>query len=376
MGRSTLNNIIYSYKSPAVDNFVFRLLYRWTVLQLLVFSFIVTCKLAWGDSFSCSTAYDTVSQKYLDSKCYAEPLISYSPGSSFDRGRYASSSIYPDDDSRRAQTFYPWVNLFFLAQAMVFYLPHLLWKTYESGYVGRLTAGLEVQLSKEQKRSLELCYLAKFLSITQGRHKVYTLVYIFSEFCNFVIAIVEVVWLVNFFNVTSTPDYTSFDVTTWTGYRNFYFPSTGMCTFTRYATSSEPRNMDAVCVLSLNHLFMKLFLYLRVWYILLILATGSVLVYRVILMMPNMRTRVLQTLAPLVPKSTVHSVCHPLDYSDWFFLMALHKSLTDADFSKLMEKIVIAAQNAEKDATDTDDKSSVYEDTHKDVEMSPRSTPL
>ncbi|CAL1266325.1 unnamed protein product [Larinioides sclopetarius] len=370
--------MIFSYKSPTVDNFVFWLVSRFTPVKLLVLILIVTFRLAFGDSFTCSASYDALPRSFMDAKCYSELIVSY-PGSPNqviqDRG-YSSMRNSGNDDMKREQPFYQWVNLAFLAHALIFYLPHLLWKAYESGYVGRLTAGLQVALSKEQKRALELCYLAKFLLITQGKHTVYTSVYIFFEACNFFICIAQTVWLVNFFNITDAPNYMSIDVSTWSGYRNFYFPSTSLCSITTYSSSGEPRNLDAVCVLSLNHLYMKLFMFLRTWYIIMILVTGAVLIYRIVLIMPKVRSVMIRAVAPLVSKSTVLSVCHQLTYSDWFFLMAVQKQLTNADFSKLIEKMFVVSQNTGKDQEEIDDKSSIYEDSHKELEMSPRSTPL
>ncbi|XP_055936994.1 innexin inx2-like [Argiope bruennichi] len=377
MGRSIFNNMLFSYKSPTVDNFVFWLVHRFTAVKLLIMSLIITCRLAFGDSFTCSASYDALPQSFMDAKCYSELIVSY-PGSPNpviqDRGY--SSRNFANDDTKREQPFYQWVNLALLVHAVIFHLPHLLWKAYESGYIGRLTAGLEVALSKEQKRNLELCYLAKFLLITQGKHKVYTGVFIFFEVCNFIVCISQTVWLVSFFNMNDAPNYLSVDTSTYSGYRNYYFPSTSLCSITKYSASGEPRNMDAVCVLSLNDLYMRLFLFLRAWYIILILATGAVLIYRLVLIQPKVRSLMIRTVTPLVSKSTVMSVCHQMSYCDWFFLMAVQKELTNADFSKLIEKMFAVSQNTGKEHEETDDKSSIYEDSHKELELSPRSTPL
>ncbi|GFQ74353.1 innexin inx2 [Trichonephila clavata] len=371
MTRSIINNLIFSYKYPSVDNFIFRLVYRWTFWKLLLFSFIVTCRLAFGDSFKCASSYDTVSQSFLDTRCYSETIVSYP-----NRPDGGSPTTYQSGGYKRIQTYYQWVNLAFLAQALILHLPHLLWKAYESGYIERLTAGLQVALHKEQKRSLELCYLAKFLVITQGKHKTYTIVYVFCEVCNFLAVVSQIVFLVNFFDVTGVPDYIPVDLSTWAGYRQFYFPPVGNCLISSYTATGLPRTIEAVCVLPLNHLYMRIFLFVRAWYVFLILLTGLVVIYRMVLILPVVRTVVLRAFAPMSSKSTVLSVCHQLSYSDWFFLVALQKSLTDADFSKLLEKMISVSQNRGKDEIDDDERSSVYEDSHKDLNMSPRTTPL
>ncbi|GFU28011.1 innexin inx2 [Nephila pilipes] len=371
MTRSIINNLIYSYKYPSVDNFIFRLVCRWTVWKLLLLSFIVTCRLAFGDSFKCTSSYDTVSQSFLDAKCYSETIVS-NPN----RPDGGSPTTYQSGGYKRIQNYYQWVNLAFLAQALIFHIPNMLWKAYESGYIERLTAGLQIALNKEQKRSLELCYLAKFLVLTQGKHNTYTIAYIFCETLNFIAVVSQIVFLVNFFDVTGVPDYIPVDLSTWTGYRQFYFPPTSNCMISSYTASGVQRTTDAICVLSLNHLYMRMFLFLRGWYVFLILATGLVLIYRMILILPVIRTLAIRALAPLSSKSTVLSVCHQLSYSDWFFLVAIQKSLTDADFSKLLEKMLSVSQSKDNAEIDDDERSSVYEDSHKDLNMSPRTTPL
>jgi innexin len=53
--------------------------------------------------------------------------------------------IMPDDEIRR-HAYYQWVPFVLFAQAISFYLPHLIWRSWEGGKIKSLVIGLQVIL--------------------------------------------------------------------------------------------------------------------------------------------------------------------------------------------------------------------------------------
>lgn len=369
---SAMRWLRHLYVSPTGDNFIFKLCYRWTVLLLVAFSFLITCRLWFGDSFYCFSNFGDKS--YVNTKCYRDTIYTL-PTKLVVKQQEFPWIDSKFEDYRRYQDYYPWVNLLFLVHAFIFYLPHLLWKSYESGYMYRLTSGVQKYLDKEEKRGLELCYLAKYVLVTQGKHKLYVLLYIFSEILNYIIALSHTLWLVHFFKVTGVPDFIPYVLSTWSDFENFYFPPEGICKLYKMGSSGDLQRHDAFCQLPLNTLFMKMFLFLHAWYILLTILTGLVLLYRVFLLIPSVRAFTSKISSPLAERSILKSVCHRLSYSDWFFLTRLQKSMTDIDFAQMIDKIAVISQGKDP-LIDEDKRFSLYDDTMKDLDNSNDTTPV
>ncbi|GIY81015.1 innexin inx3 [Caerostris darwini] len=358
-------------KRILVENFVFRLHYRWTVALLLVCSFVVTCKLVLGHSFTCLNVAGYLQQQ-LEIHCYVDNV--YSLPVQTIRNRVSDSPTDPAAHGfRRYQEFYAWVNLLFLVHAFNFYLPHLLWKCYDSGYMTRLTAGLELAGAKDEKRGFELCYLAKYVLATQGKHKLYTAMHIFCEVLNYCIALAQTLWLVHFFVVTGVPEHLPIQVTTWSDFEKFYFPPTGMCSVTVNKVHHQ-----TTCFLPINKLYMLMFLFLHAWYIFLTIVSGMVLVYRIVLLVPGQRVAVMKLSAPWSEKETIKSLCHRLTYSDWFFLTRFQRVMTDIDFAQMLDKIVIVTTFKACDSQNDEDNRSSYisEDGHKELGSSTATSPV
>lgn len=53
--------------------------------------------------------------------------------------------IYPTDEIQH-HAYYQWVPFVLFAQAICFYLPHLLWRTWEGGKIKSLVIGLQLVL--------------------------------------------------------------------------------------------------------------------------------------------------------------------------------------------------------------------------------------
>ncbi|XP_054724851.1 innexin inx1-like [Uloborus diversus] len=319
------------------DNFIFSLYYRWTVLLLITFSFIITCRLVLGNSFSCSGG----EKNMVETHCYEGNVFT----SDYKKERYYS--------------YYPWVNLVLLVQAFNCYLPHFMWRSYEGGYVRRLSSGVEKFFDKEERRGLELCYLAKYILVTEGKHKLYTVMYIFFEACNYACSLAQTIWLVVFFDVTGVPYSYLGKIKTWADFRDFYFPSVGTCKI--YSSKRE----NIVCLLPLNKMYMIMFLFLPAWYIFITILSGMVLIYRIALLIPSFRACAMRFSAPLVERSILKSLCYRLSYSDWFFLTRLHKAMADVDFAQMINKIAVISQcKSIEDHKEEDQISSFCDDGH------------
>ena len=60
------------------------------------------------------------------------------------------------------------------------------------------------------------------------------------------------------------------------------FPRVTKCTFHKYGGSGTIQNLDALCVLGMNILSEKIYVFLWFWFVILAIITGVGLIYRAI----------------------------------------------------------------------------------------------
>ncbi|KFM64993.1 Innexin inx4, partial [Stegodyphus mimosarum] len=260
-----------------------------------------------------------------------------------------------------------WVNLFILVQAFIFYLPHLLWISYDMGYTGKLTSRARKYSSSEEKHvhQLELRDIAEYLLATKGKHTLYTSMYIIFEACNFAVASLQTLWLVNFFGVAGLAEDLPAEIDTWSEFWDFYFPDFGFCEL-RKLTPAVDVQFHTTCLLPLNTLYVKMFLILLVWYVLLTFLSGMVLIYRIAHLMPSFRKTSITFWAPLVDPSTMKDLLRET-YSDWFFLSRLQKTVTDTDFAQLVREVSFMSSYNALDRKEADDNRSSLSNKNKSL---------
>lgn len=325
--------------SANTDCLIFKLYYRCTVLMLLLFSFVITCRLVLGSSFFCSSR-DFDGQTIFDNYCYTHgthidlAAMSDSP----DKALYPGIALEVRPEGRfRYVPYYPWVNLFFIVLAILFFLPHLMWKICEGGLLTNLTSKVNDKSVTETERKAAIAEIAKYMLATRGGHFLYTGTYVLSEIFNWLIGVLSTVCLVNFFNVEmslSTPD---FSMETWDDFFAYNFPLMGTCTYKRLGPSGNVQLHNNLCHLPLNNLYGYMFLFLYAWFILLCVLQALVIPYRVFsVILPPIRLLLFRLRSGVTDHTLLDFTNTAFSLGDWFLLTRLQKNLLAHDLTKLL----------------------------------------
>merc|ERR1711942_475194 len=76
---------------------------------------------------------------------------------------------------------------------------------------------------------------------------------------------------------------------------NIVFPKVTKCTFHKFGASGTVQGFDGLCVLPLNIINEKIYVFLWFWFVILAFITGTQVTYRVCtIFLPNMRTTLLR----------------------------------------------------------------------------------
>lgn len=121
------------------------------------------------------------------------------------------------------------------------------------------------------------------------------------------------------------------------------FPKLAKCTYEYTGPSGTLQNRDALCLLSLNILNEKIFAFLYIWFIMLLIVSGCNLIKRSITMVSStIRLKLLRSLAVLQMPLTKKQLKHILpgnNVGDWFVLYQLGRNLNPIVFCEILDEI-------------------------------------
>lgn len=108
-----------------------------------------------------------------------------------------------------------------------------------------------------------------------------------------------------------------------------------------YGPSGTVQNFDAYCVLPVNILNEKIFIFLWFWYIILAVLTGLGLLYRIFtLVLPKLRLFLLQRRAGRdLDPSQIETVFRRCQIGDWFVLMLVSSNVNQWIFHEVIDEL-------------------------------------
>ena len=108
----------------------------------------------------------------------------------------------------------------------------------------------------------------------------------------------------------------------------YVFPRMTKCTFHKFGTSGEVEKHDALCLLPLNIVNEKVYIFLWFWFILLTVLSFLVIVYRfIIVISPKMRAYLLYIRFRLIRREVINTIVKKSYVGDWFLFYMLGKFL-------------------------------------------------
>lgn len=240
--------------------------------------------------------------------------------------------------------YYQWVVPVLMLQSFIFYLPAFLWKKWEGGRLKNLCANLEDALASNEKTLAHLRKLANYFSRDHKEsHLRYFVCYTFCEVCNFVISIINMlllnVFLDNFWShykkaLAQVPAY-NWDE--WNRITTHIFPKIAKCQILKFGASGSFEYRDNLCLLPLNTLNEKIFVFLWLWFILMAMLAGFKIVYRTFMICHHgLRIQLIRAKSRFMPKSSIKRALCGFSCGDWFILMRVSSNISPEQFAQLM----------------------------------------
>jgi hypothetical protein len=118
------------------------------------------------------------------------------------------------------------------------------------------------------------------------------------------------------------------------------FPKIAKCTFHKYGPSGTIQNHDGLCVLPLNIINEKIYVFLWFWFVFLANLTAIQIIYRLaVLFTPRLRELLLRARSRLAPLYEIEAVCRKSRIGDWFLLYQLGKNIDPLIFREFIRDL-------------------------------------
>lgn len=363
-------NVRLKPKDISIDNLGFKLHYRFTFGILMVCCVLVCSRQYIGEHIRCIT--HNVPGHVIDTYCFV--LGTFTVPTFENKTTNAVSDLYAhpgvgpagphasEEDYIMAHLYYQWIPFLLFGQALLFYLPHFIWKNHEGSRLFALCDGFQ-----------KAVFVLKFDS-TRSAEKVESLRKHFQALKRFKVnrdwgrVLVMCEWL-NLFNVIL-----QFYLTNWYLGGNFLtlglrlydgnydeifdkmFPKVAKCTFHQYGPSGTLQSFDSLCVLALNIINEKIYLFLWFWFALMLVVSVISIFWRLLTCCLLSRSTDFNQLllwetspGSRLDRHDVAVITKESSFYDWLFLYYIGKNLKGALFRELLHEL---AADFEKERAD------------------------
>lgn len=350
-----LIKVRYQGDKADIDSAFFKMHYRTTATFFFISTILVTANSFIGNPIDCIS--EGIPGKVINRYCWIMSTFSIPSRHAAGQGtNYAYQGVEPingaDESEYIRHAYYQWVPFVLFLQGIMFYAPHFLWKTYESGRLQKITSGLRGRTLSLDQRKDQCEILVKYVKETLHMNNWYAGVFLLCDFLNFVNVLGQMFFINMFLGGvfmsygTQVLQWSEMDPEERTDPLVEVFPRLTKCTFHKYGPSGTIERHDAMCLLAINIISEKIYVFLWFWLIILSVLTALYFIYTIgVVLVPGLRKTMLQRNA----KSSYSNddrldlLMKKADLGDWFLIFLLSKNLDSILFrefiSQLTEKI-------------------------------------
>lgn len=246
---------VWRADTVTIDNDVFRLHYKVTVFILCAFFLFVTSNQYVGDPIDC--IIDEIPSNVMDTYCWIYGTYTFPNKLNGVVGRDivqpGVGSDVKGEDEVKFHKYYQWIYYAFLIQAVLFYTPRYLWKTWEGNRVKALTRDLNNHAADAEYIERRKEMIINSLHESFGRNNFYVYRLIVCEVLNLNNVLSQML-LIDLFLGGEFSTY-GFDVLNMTEMQpemrrdpmSLIFPKVTKCTFHKYGPSGSIQKFDGLC---------------------------------------------------------------------------------------------------------------------------------
>ncbi|XP_044726738.1 innexin inx3 [Chrysoperla carnea] len=336
----------YLIDKAIIDNMVFRCHYRITSAILFLCCIIVTANNLIGDPIQCIN--DSVPGHVINTFCwitytftmpglYNKPIGTHVP----------HPGLGNDLEEKQFHSYYQWVPFVLFFQGLLFYAPHWIWKNWEEGKIRLISDGIRgTMIGGEQERAFRAERLIQYIMDTLHLHNTYAFGYFFCEALNFINVVLNIIFVDKFLGGTfmsygvDVLRFSNLNQENRTDPMVQVFPRITKCTFHKFGASGTIQKHDAMCVLALNILNEKIYIFLWFWFIILAVLSGLALIYSAaVILMPSTREAVLKRKYRFSTPDALTTLIRKTQVGDFLLLHLLGQNMSVLTYNQIMDEL-------------------------------------
>lgn len=347
--------IRYLLDKAVIDNMVFRCHYRITSAILFVCCIIVTANNLIGDPISCIND-GSIPMHVINTFCWITYTFTI-PGQQHRQiGTEVAGHGLGNEfgQEKRYHSYYQWVPFMLFFQGLMFYVPHWIWKNLEDGKMRMITEGLRgMVVVPEGYRKDRQNRIIKYIMASLNSHNGYSFGYFFCEALNFVNVIVNIFFVDRFLGGafmtygTDVIKFSNMDQERRYDPMIEVFPRLTKCTFHKFGPGGSPQRHDTLCVLALNILNEKIYIFLWFWFIILSVISGIALLCSLaVVMMPTTRETILKRKYRQGRSKDITALIRRLDIGDFLLLHFLGQNVSSKAYGEMIQDLCNLLSNS------------------------------
>jgi len=357
---------------PLSEGYISRLHYRGTCLLIMAMMMMVTCPewISGKESFIDCMHGGSIPDEVINSYCWISGTFSvprhyrdFDTQVGWDVSQTGVGPYNPDKDYIEVKAYYQWVPFVLFLQGIMFYVPHIIFKTLEEGKIKNLIGSLaRFQMSKES-RGDGIGTLAKYLTDTMGENNGWAVRVFFGHF----LYLVNVIGQIFFTDCFLGYEFSTYGVSAAslveleeqgrTDPMSRVFPRVTKCTFHKYGPSGNIQRHDAQCVLPINILNEKIYVFLWFWLIILTIFTIFDIIHHFCLMwFESVRMIIFRRKLRTSPKHKVAQmdidislICKHISYGDWVLYYNLLRNMDAVTYAEWMQAMTQTIRDMEEE---------------------------
>lgn len=335
--------------TTCIDNNIFRLHYKASVIILVACSIIVTSRQYIGEPISCMHTKGDTPKEVVNQFCWIHATFTLPSALNKTVGKevpHPGIDKYTEKDARTYHSYYQWVCFVLFFQACLFYIPRYVWKIAEGGKMRMLIMNLDNPILSEESKSEKKKLLLEYVMGNLHGHTFYIIMFIVCEVMNFINVVGQIYFMDLFLGgefTTYGPEvirFSSMDQEDRVDPMIKVFPRITKCNFHKYGPSGDVQKLDFLCVLPLNIVNEKIYIFLWFWFVILAVVTGLSLLFRIfVVVFPAFRLQLMKMRSRLVQRDYVEIVVRKIQLGDWFVLDLLGKNMDGIVFREFLMEL-------------------------------------
>jgi len=357
------------------DNFIFKLFYNFSFGICILAAVLVTAKEYIGKPINCSQSVQGIDKDTLEAHCWIHGSyhIKQDKKEIFDHTRCQKAFINGSDDDELDTVYYQWVSFMLVINAIIFLIPHLIWKSKEGGIIKAFCkedvsrkSHLLAEGAGDEEDQLLSKYVDKakrysnyFQQLKKGQQLLpYFGFFAFCEVLNLVVLICNFS-ITNAFLNGNFKSYGSEAMRyrlaspslqkQWINPMCDIFPTTVSCLFNQGGLTGGNDKDNAICILSQNIINEKIYFALWFWWMILFGIVGFWLVFRIVfvvatILVPSMKKqwfmRSLNKNSKLHSNERLNDFLNDCNVGDLFLLSQIGKNVDPFFFHHFVQNLL------------------------------------